>query len=89
MVQMVKNTPALQETLGSIPGWGRSPGEENGYPLQYSCLENSMKNVAWQAKSMGPQRVTESHTHTDTHTHTHAMEQLSQCASATAPLHHT
>ena len=24
---------------GSIPGWGRSPGEENGYPLQYSCLE--------------------------------------------------
>ena len=26
--------------LGSIPGWGRSPGEGNGYPLQYSCLEN-------------------------------------------------
>ena len=26
----------------SIPGWGRSPGEENGYPLKYSCLENSM-----------------------------------------------
>ena len=28
--------------LGSIPGWGRSPGEGNGNPLQYSCLENSM-----------------------------------------------
>ena len=28
--------------LGSIPGLGRSPGEWNGYPLQYSCLENSM-----------------------------------------------
>ena len=28
--------------LGSIPGFGRSPGEENGYPLQYSGLENSM-----------------------------------------------
>ena len=28
--------------LGSIPGSGRSPGEGNGYPLQYSCLENSM-----------------------------------------------
>ena len=28
--------------LGSIPGLGRSPGEENGTPLQYSCLENSM-----------------------------------------------
>ena len=27
---------------GSVPGLGRSPGEENGYPLQYSCLENSM-----------------------------------------------
>ena len=28
--------------LGSVPGLGRSPGEGNGYPLQYSCLENSM-----------------------------------------------
>ena len=27
---------------GSIPGWGRSPGEGNGNPLQYSCLENPM-----------------------------------------------
>ena len=27
---------------GSIPGSGRAPGERNGYPLQYSCLENSM-----------------------------------------------
>ena len=27
---------------GSIPGWGRSPGEGNGHPLQYSCLENFM-----------------------------------------------
>ena len=30
------------EDAGSVPGSGRSPGEENGYPLQYSCLENSM-----------------------------------------------
>ena len=35
--------------LGSIPGLGRSPGEGNGYPLQYSCLENSMNRGAWQA----------------------------------------
>ena len=35
--------------LGSIPGSGRSPGEGNGYPLQYSCLENSMDRGAWQA----------------------------------------
>ena len=33
--------------LGLIPGWGRSPGEGNGNPLQYSCLENSMDRGAW------------------------------------------
>ena len=33
--------------LGSIPGSGRIPGEENGNPLQYSCLENPMDRVAW------------------------------------------
>ena len=33
--------------LGLIPGSGRSPGEGNGYPLQYSCLENSMDRWAW------------------------------------------
>ena len=33
--------------LGSIPGPGRSPGEGNGNPLQYSCLENSMDGGAW------------------------------------------
>ena len=35
--------------LGSIPGLGRSPGEGNGNPLQYSCLENSMDGGAWWA----------------------------------------
>ena len=35
--------------LGSVPGLGRSPGEGNGNPLQYSCLENSMDRGAWQA----------------------------------------
>ena len=34
---------------GSIPGLGRSPGEGNGNPLQYSCLENSMDGGAWWA----------------------------------------
>ena len=33
----------------SIPGLERSPGEGNGYPLQYSCLENPMDTGAWQA----------------------------------------
>ena len=32
---------------GLIPGSGRSPGEENGYPLQYSCLENSIDRGPW------------------------------------------
>ena len=56
MVQMVKNLPAMQEESacnsgdpGSIPGLGRSPGEGNGYPLQYSCLENPMDRGACQA----------------------------------------
>ena len=35
--------------LGSIPGLGRSPGEENGNPLQYSFLENPMDRGAWWA----------------------------------------
>ena len=35
--------------LGSIPGSGRSPGEGNGNPLQYSCLENPMDKGTWQA----------------------------------------
>ena len=39
--------------LSSIPGLGRSPGEGNSYPLQYSCLENSMNRVAWQATVHG------------------------------------
>ena len=38
---------------GSIPGSGRSPGEGNGYPLQFSCLEISMDRGAWQATFYG------------------------------------
>ena len=45
VVLMVKNMPAIAGDIrdaGSIPGLGRSPGEGNGNPLHYSCLENSM-----------------------------------------------
>ena len=42
---------ARDESL--IPGSGRSPGEGNGNPLQYSCLENSMDRGAWQAPVHG------------------------------------
>ena len=50
---MVKNPPASAGDTGSIPGSGRSPGEGNGYPLQYSCLENPMDRGAWQAAVHG------------------------------------
>ena len=39
--------------LGLIPGSGRSPGEGNGNPLQYSCLENLMDGGAWEATVHG------------------------------------
>ena len=49
---VVKNPPANAGDIrdsGSMPGSGRSPGEGNGNPLQYTCLENSMDRGAWQA----------------------------------------
>ena len=50
---MVKNLPANAGDVGLIPGLGRSPGEANGNPLQYSCQENSMDRGAWQATAHG------------------------------------
>ena len=44
-----KNLLAMQETWGSTPGLGRSPGEGSGNPLQYSCLENPMEEGDWRA----------------------------------------
>ena len=46
---MVKNLPANARDAGSVPGLGRSPGGENGNPLQYSYLGNLMNRGAWQA----------------------------------------
>ena len=43
--------------LGFIPESRRSPGEGNGNPLQYSCLENSVDREVWWTTSMGSQRV--------------------------------
>ena len=52
MALMVKNLLAsagdVRDT-GSVPGSGRSPGEGNGNPLQYSCLDNLMDRGAWRA----------------------------------------
>ena len=52
MAQWVKNPPAKAGDtgdVGSVPGVGRSPGEGNGNPLQYSCLDNRMDRGVWQA----------------------------------------
>ena len=56
MALVVKNLPANAGDVrdaGSIHGSGRFPGEGNDYPLQYSCLENSMDREAWQATVPG------------------------------------
>ena len=52
----VKNLPANAgdfRDASSIPGWGRSPGEVNGNPLSYSCLEHPMDRGAWRATVRG------------------------------------
>ena len=49
----VKESLCNAENLGSIPGSGRFPGGGNDYPLQCSCLENSMDRGAWQATVHG------------------------------------
>ena len=62
MVLVVKNPPTNAVDIsntGSIPGSGRSPGEGNGNPIQYSCLENPMDRGAWWATVHG---VTKSQT---------------------------
>ena len=67
---MVKNPPASTgdtRDVGLVPESGRSPGGENGNPLQYSCLENSMDKEASQATVHG---VTKSQTQLSTHAHT-------------------
>jgi len=53
VAQTVKASTCNAGNLGSIPESGRSPGEGNGNPLQYSCLENSMDRGAWWATAHG------------------------------------
>ena len=65
---------------GLIPELGRSPGGENGNPLQYSCLKSPMDKGAWGGDSLWGRKESDiayacahAHTHTHTHTHTHRV----------------
>ena len=53
MAQIVKNPPTYAGDVDLIPGLGRNPGEGNGNPIQYSCLENPMDGGAWWATVHG------------------------------------
>ena len=61
----IKNLPASAGDAGSIPGLARSPGEENGNPLQYSCLENPKNRGDWWATG---------HQEMDTTEHEHLLD---------------
>ena len=94
IAQLVKNSPANAKNTRFCmkrrfnPWMGRSPGEGNGNPLQYSCLENSMDRAAWWATVHGVSKSqtrlsTHAHArgcararaHTHTHTHTHKVRE--------------
>ena len=63
MAQSVKNPRVIQGTaysaghMGSVPGWGGSPGEGNGNPLQCSCLADPIDRGAWWATVRGVARL--------------------------------
>ena len=50
---LIKNLPANEEDASSILGWGRSPGEGKGNPLQYFCLGDPMDRETWRATAHG------------------------------------
>ena len=56
---VVKNLPTDAGDTGLIPGSGRSPGEQNGNPLQYSCQDNPIDRGAWQAPVLESQSETQ------------------------------
>ena len=67
---MVKNPLANAGVVGSIPGWGRSPGGGSGNSLKYSCLENPRDREVWQVTAYS---ITKNQIHTHT---SHALKQI-------------
>ena len=74
---------------GSIPGSGRSPGGEHGYPLQYSCLGNPKDRGAWQAivhsVSQSRTQLKQLSTHGFTHTHMESIHRKNMAAGLPTP----
>ena len=73
MAPVVKNLPTKARgisNMGTIPGWGGSPGGGHGNPLQYSCLENPWTEEPGGLPSIGPQRVGHNWS---AYTHTHTL----------------
>ena len=82
---VVKNPPANAgdaRDMGSIPGWGRSPGVGKGKPLKYSCLENPMDRGTWQAIMDGVEKESDATERLNTHTHTCMCVTESLCYTA-------
>ena len=71
----VKGSACNAGDLGSIPGSGRFPGEGNGTPLRYSCLENPIDGGAWWATVHG---VTKSQTRLSDFTFTFFLDRISK-----------
>ena len=72
MTHLVKILPVSEggaKDMGSVPGSGKSPGEENGNPLQYSSLENPMDRGAWWATVHGGQKESDMTEHACTYTY--------------------
>ena len=84
VVLVVKNLPANAgdtRDVSLIPGSGRSPGEVNGSPRQYSCLKNPMNRGAWQATLHGVAKSQTRLKRLISLTHTHPLCLHSRCAT--------
>ena len=80
---VVKNPPVIARDVGLISGPGRTPGEGNGNPLQYSCLGNPIDRRSWWATVYGVAKSwtwLSMHTHSQAHMYVKFKEILIWCA---------